>query len=369
MSTKITHYNNEIDILHDIAYLLGRAKSNDEMYRTAVEQSIIKLNIDRMAIFLITGENTVKGTYGTDTEGNIVNENYFTSSITDHSFASEMIKNRTFIGFQKETALLYNFNNVGIGWNGYVTLWDGAEPIGWIACDNLLSGAPLQPSQINTLKMLGFIISQNIVRAKYQEKLIVANNELETKNRELEFLTSKLEDLVFIDPLTQIYNRRALERYLSKASGEDKNNNSSLSFLMIDLDDFKSINDKLGHLAGDKYLNAFAKLLTKIIVEDNFIFARYGGEEFIFSFVGITRDRLEYNAQLILDNVKKITTHQASGLYEPTLTVSIGGSYSHAVDNIGYTELIQYADKALYTAKAKGKDRFLMSDFIVPHIH
>lgn len=369
MSTIKTHYNKQIDVLHDIAYLLGRAKSNDEMYKTAVEQSIVKLNIDRMAIFLITGENSVQGTYGTDTEGHVVNESYFRSTITEHTFASEMISNRTYIGFQKKTTLLHNFSNVGTGWNGYVTLWDGSEPIGWIACDNLLSGSPLQSSQINTLKMLGFIISQNIVRAKYQDQLILANNELELKNRELEYLTARLEELVFIDPLTQVFNRRSLERYMSEAWEFAAQNNASLSILMIDLDNFKSINDKLGHLEGDNCLRAVAELLTNLIKEDNFILARYGGEEFIFSFVGISRDKLNHNAQLILDNVKTLTAHEPNGLPEHRLTVSIGGAFTIANDNIGYIELIQHADKALYAAKSGGKDRFFMSDFAQLHIH
>ncbi|MGF1908397.1 hypothetical protein L4C38_03030 [Vibrio kasasachensis] len=110
-----THYNKEIDALHDISYLLGRAQSNDEMYRIAVEQSIVKLNIDRMAIFLITGENSVQGTYGTDTAGNVVNEHYFTSTITEHVFAYKMIGNRTYIGFQQDTSLLHNFSHVSNG--------------------------------------------------------------------------------------------------------------------------------------------------------------------------------------------------------------------------------------------------------------
>ncbi|OLQ86367.1 hypothetical protein BIY22_12025 [Vibrio panuliri] len=159
MSTRHTRYNKEIDVLHEISYLLGRAKSNSDMYRIAVEQSIKNLNIDRIAIFLITGPDSVQGTYGTDIEGNVVDESWFTSTIEEHVFASKMIQERTFISFQHHTSLLHNFANVGMGWNGYVTLWDGNEAIGWIACDNLLTSLPLKPSQVNILKMLGFIVS------------------------------------------------------------------------------------------------------------------------------------------------------------------------------------------------------------------
>ncbi|MGF1908396.1 GGDEF domain-containing protein [Vibrio kasasachensis] len=237
-------------------------------------------------------------------------------------------------------------------------MWDGTAPIGWIACDNLLSSAPLEASQINALKMLGFIVSQNI----YQEQLISANNELEVKNKELEYLTAKLEELVFIDPLTKIFNRRALERYLNKEWALEKSRNSSLSVLMIDLDNFKSINDMVGHLEGDQCLKSVAQLLNHLIDEENFILARYGGEEFILSFVDITQDRLEYIAKQILSHVKKLAASLASNQLEMPLTVSIGGAFTLAEHGIGYIELIQHADKALYKAKGQGKDQFLMPE-------
>lgn len=364
MSTRQTRYNKEIDILHDISYLLGRAESNDEMYRIAVEHAIVNLTIDRLAIFLITGDNQVQGTYGTDTEGNVVDERWFTSTIDEHIFASEMIRNRTFIGFQQHTSLLHNFANVGIGWNGYVTLWDGNEAIGWIACDNLITATPLKPSQVNILKMLGFIISQNIVRRKYQDQLIIANKELELKNKELEYLTSKLEQLVFIDPLTMIANRRALQRYLDDTAASSKNNYSSLSILMLDIDNFKSINDKYGHLEGDQCLVAIANRLETIVKTQDFILARYGGEEFIFAFVGLTEAQLKMIAEEILVAVRELKITNSNSQNVHSLTLSVGAAYSPILQDISYIELIQAADSALYQAKSGGKDRIIFAQQI-----
>ncbi|WP_194438962.1 GGDEF domain-containing protein [Vibrio fluminensis] len=361
MSTRQTRYNKEIDILHDISYLLGRAESNDEMYKIAVEHAILNLTIDRLAIFLITGDNQVQGTYGTDIEGNVVDERWFTSSIDEHTFASEMIRNRTFIGFQQHTSLLHNFKNVGIGWNGYVTLWDGNEAIGWIACDNLITASPLKPSQVNILKMLGFIISQNIVRRKYQDQLIIANKELESKNKELEYLTSKLEQLVFIDPLTMIANRRALQRYLDDTFTNPRNNYSSLSILMLDIDNFKSINDKYGHLEGDQCLIAIAKRLTTIVQTQDFILARYGGEEFIFAFVGLNEAQLKMIAKEILSAVRELKISNPNSQNIHSLTLSIGAVHAPILQDISYIELIQAADTALYEAKSSGKDQLIFA--------
>ncbi len=363
MSTRHTRYNKEIDVLHEISYLLGRAKSNSDMYRIAVEQSIKNLNIDRIAIFLITGPDSVQGTYGTDIEGNVVDESWFTSTIEEHVFASKMIQERTFISFQHHTSLLHNFANVGMGWNGYVTLWDGNEAIGWIACDNLLTSLPLKPSQVNILKMLGFIVSQSIVRRKYQGQLIAANNELEIKNRELKYLTSKLEQLVFIDPLTQIANRRALKRYLDDIYKDEISRHLSLSILMLDIDNFKSINDKLGHLEGDQCLQSVARHLQQTVTESNFIFARYGGEEFTLAFVGISKEKLTQIAEEILRDIRTLKISPPHSQLENSLTVSIGGVIVSSIEGSNYIELIQTADRALYRAKSQGKDQAIIESY------
>lgn len=358
MNSHIDYYDDEVNDLHDISYLLGHAKSQDEMFKTAIEQSILKLNIDRMAIFLITGEDSVQGTYGTDTEGNVVDESYFTSTIKEHAFAWEMIQSRTYIGFNKDTMLLHDFEHVGVGWNGYVTLWDGSDPIGWIACDNLLSKAPLTTKQVNTLKMLGFVVSQHVVRSRYQEKLIRINVELEVKTKQLEYLTSELEAMAFIDPLTLVKNRRALDLYLSEIWIKSSTENKPVSVLMIDIDNFKLLNDSLGHLAGDRCLQMIANLLNNLVPENDRILARYGGEEFVFAFLGIDKERLVDISALILDKVRDLKIPHPYNIINEYVTVSIGGALMQPTPKRKYLELVKNADVALYKAKEDGKNRY-----------
>lgn len=210
---------------------------------------------------------------------------------------------------------------------------------------------------------MGLLFPQSIVRRKYQGQLIAANNELEIKNRELKYLTSKLEQLVFIDPLTQIANRRALKRYLDDIYKDEISRHLSLSILMLDIDNFKSINDKLGHLEGDQCLQSVARHLQQTVTESNFIFARYGGEEFTLAFVGISKEKLTQIAEEILRDIRTLKISHPHSQLENTLTVSIGGVIVSSIEGSNYIELIQTADRALYRAKSQGKDQAIIESY------
>ncbi|WP_373070146.1 GGDEF domain-containing protein [Sulfurimonas sp.] len=161
----------------------------------------------------------------------------------------------------------------------------------------------------------------------------------------------ELEEKSNLDPLTKIYNRGALNTYLSEMC-ENANDRYETHLLAIDIDDFKAINDKYGHIAGDKILIYIARILKKTLRDGDKVF-RFGGEEFI-----VVLNRIKENQcmdiahrllKLVSDN-KLIYKGDNIGV-----TVSIGSTKLKVGDTPD--AFITRADKALYRSKQSGKNK------------
>ena len=150
------------------------------------------------------------------------------------------------------------------------------------------------------------------------------------------------------DALTALHNRAAFMDALYKAITSPRTDEQSFALLILDIDDFKRINDTFGHLAGDTVLSALGRLLHAQLRRED-LPARYGGEEFVVLAV------LSGQAQAVrlAEKIRKsVTRHNFGGL--PPITVSIGCSCLLPGDTP--KELIQRADTALYDAKRAGKN-------------
>ncbi|MDQ7044546.1 MAG: GGDEF domain-containing protein [Sulfurimonas sp.] len=154
-----------------------------------------------------------------------------------------------------------------------------------------------------------------------------------------------------LDSLTKVFNRRALSKYLNNLCSQTKLS-YELHLLILDIDDFKTINDTYGHIAGDKILIFLANILKKTLRDGDKIF-RYGGEEFILILNRIDALHCQKLASRILELVSKnklIYKGESLGA-----TVSIGTTIFTQKDTPD--SLIARADKALYKAKKDGKNR------------
>ena len=161
----------------------------------------------------------------------------------------------------------------------------------------------------------------------------------------------ELEKNSNLDPLTKIFNRRALDGYLKKVC-EKGHLNHELHLLMLDIDDFKSINDAHGHVAGDKLLIYITKLLRKALRDGDKLF-RYGGEEFIIILNRVKNDSCLDIAKRILELVSSNRLiYQGQSLF---VTISIGATRYNDGDTP--TTLIERADRALYKSKNSGKNQ------------
>jgi diguanylate cyclase (GGDEF)-like protein len=156
------------------------------------------------------------------------------------------------------------------------------------------------------------------------------------------------------DPLTNLFNRRFMWEWLAQELKSADRNNAPLACLMLDIDHFKPLNDSLGHQRGDEILQGFvASVATQLRESD--ILVRYGGEEFAAFLPRCTLRHAIITAQRIRQQVRG---QAIAGLTPGQVTCSIGVAlYDPQLPGTGAEELLREADRCLYEAKHKGRDR------------
>ncbi|WP_292976211.1 diguanylate cyclase [Nitrosomonas sp.] len=182
--------------------------------------------------------------------------------------------------------------------------------------------------------------------------------EITAANQAMQQQNQLLQKLSITDGLTGLYNRTKLNTILSEQLARFKRHNRSFCLLMIDVDYFKTINDKLGHIVGDRILVTVASVLLKSIRTIDYA-ARYGGDEFM---VILT----ETDSSAAIKTAERIRAEVSAACLafkeQPVhITLSIGITQSRRADTMP-NNLIARADAALYEAKESGRDRVYCAD-------
>ncbi|MCM8797635.1 MAG: GGDEF domain-containing protein [Candidatus Omnitrophica bacterium] len=166
-------------------------------------------------------------------------------------------------------------------------------------------------------------------------------------------LYKKVQELAITDTLTQVFSRRHfLERFNEELERSIKFK-LHFSFLMVDVDHFKEINDNYGHLVGDAVLREIAKGIKDNIRQIDFI-GRWGGEEFAIIFVETEKNQAVLAAERIRKNIESNEINVYDERLKGTISVGIATFPDDAADS---ALLIEKADKALYIAKEQGRNR------------
>ena len=166
-------------------------------------------------------------------------------------------------------------------------------------------------------------------------------------------LYEKLQLLSIYEPLTEVYNRRYFLQRLNEEFERAKKSKLNLSFLMVDLDHFKKVNDTYGHLVGDVVLREVASLIKQSIREIDFV-ARYGGEEFAL----ILPDTDKAGAIMVAERISGVVSKQKIRAFDEIVTVTVSVGVGAFPENTLHSDmLVEISDKALYQAKVSGRNR------------
>jgi diguanylate cyclase (GGDEF)-like protein len=193
--------------------------------------------------------------------------------------------------------------------------------------------------------------------------LSYALSHLQTTNL-LQKSNAKLKKLAITDPLTNLLNRRAFQKFFDKQIllTQRNFNQSSISLIMIDIDFFKKINDKYGHIEGDEVLFNFSEILQRSRSSD--LIARYGGEEFVIALLNTTKEGALKKAESLRASISNYAWQNEK------VTASFGvATYKTNRQDTNSTNkiieaLFKQADVALYCSKSKGRNRVTHIDDI-----
>ena len=159
------------------------------------------------------------------------------------------------------------------------------------------------------------------------------------------------------DRMTELANRRQFEDALAGEFGRVNRFGGALALILADLDDFKAINDRYGHQAGDDVLRAFADVLRDAVREID-VPARYGGEEFAVLLPGTDLPGAEHLAERIREDLAETEVETSAGMIPVTASFGVAAF----PDNKSEPALLAAADRALYEAKRLGKNRVIADD-------
>ena len=167
------------------------------------------------------------------------------------------------------------------------------------------------------------------------------------------------------DGLTGVFNRKALDHHLNSLVEQNTRTRAAFAVMMVDIDDFKTINDAYGHPTGDRVLLALAQKCQGLIRNDDFI-ARYGGEEFVIVLSNASLTNATQKAKRICASVgdTRYALNDNKDVHILNITVSIGISVYQTGDTA--ESVITRADRALYLAKKTGKNRVVSEKELIP---
>ncbi len=206
--------------------------------------------------------------------------------------------------------------------------------LGAILVDNIFNKKPITKSDMRILAMVANHAGLAIENSRLYEKTVHLSN---------------------IDWLTKLWNYGKLQKALSLELEKSKIHDKSLSFVMVDIDNFKNYNDTLGHIQGDNALKEIAKILKDKSRKDDAV-ARYGGEEFSIVMPHTSKEAARVFAERIRKEIERYYADDVRIPADKRITIS-SGIATYPDDAETKEELLHKADLALYEAKRSGKNR------------
>ncbi len=177
----------------------------------------------------------------------------------------------------------------------------------------------------------------------------------------------RLEQLAYLDGLTQIANRYCFDKYLNQEWERLKREQLPLTVLLCDIDYFKQYNDSCGHIAGDDCLRKVAQAIAQSVQQHpTNLVARYGGEEFVMLLPSIDTFEAEQVAGILQERIQALQLPHPNSPVSSFVTASFGIATVIPSDAGSIEALLTKADQALYQAKRQGRDRVVVAELTAP---
>lgn len=194
-------------------------------------------------------------------------------------------------------------------------------------------------------------------KLKAMHRILEIQNKLRSITSELSETNRKLQKSVITDPLTGAKNRLYLDECINREWGRGMRDKKELSLLLIDVDNFKAMNDTNGHQLGDACLIGVVQIFNSHLKRSTDVVCRYGGDEFVIVLPDTSAVDAMRIAEVIRKDVEKYSATLAKKTAAPVeISVSIGCTSCIPDNAISHSEFLSYADKALYAAKDAGRN-------------
>ena len=195
-------------------------------------------------------------------------------------------------------------------------------------------------------------------KLRAMRRLLDMRRRLVSLSEELYQANAQLSQIVELDALTGLVNRRGFDRILHNEIAAARRDGASLTLILCDLDYFKRFNDTSGHVAGDTCLKNLGRVLREVCLRPRDVATRFGGEEFALILPNTPRAGAMTFARAVSKLLKVRAIAHPDSPIGPLLTLSGGITTCLPDENTSTESMIMRADEALYAAKAQGRDRF-----------
>lgn len=217
---------------------------------------------------------------------------------------------------------------------------------------------PVLPATVGAFIVGAVIFTQNgwgqfveTVRILVERDMLLQKSK--ASETQLELQLSKMEDLAMMDELTQLKNRRSFFDSVEPVIAASRRRGQNVAIAILDLDDFKKLNDRYGHIAGDAVLRQVARRIEETLRQEQIV-GRIGGEEFAV----LLPDTAPVHALVAIERVRTAVASAPYEIPDGTLVdMTISGGIAALPDGKAINHALQNADRAMYRAKALGKNR------------
>ncbi|MGF1769944.1 GGDEF domain-containing protein, partial [Enterovibrio makurazakiensis] len=366
LSSQLTYLKS----LHEISLRFTKATSIHSLCRIAIELGRDRLQIDRMGIFLCDLEkDKMWGTWGTDPHGNVVDRSDFCQEMPNTLFMEEAFTTKNELIVKENVPLYFGREQVGIGWNVMMVMWNGDECIGWLAADNLIYRSVLDEPKKEAIKLLAASVCQKINKLRETELNNQRLGDLEKMNthqeHELVLLRRKLEMgnqlgawSKMIDPVTELPNEKYLALSLPQIVSDSRRQNGVLAVISIEVDFFRGYQKLYGENEASNLLRSIS-----ILIEENtecysfHVCAATAPGEFMILVQYENEVHLREMTEALVNSMyHRNIRNRASAIYQ-RVTLSVGAVLGGGTLFNRTSRLLKNAEKQRLMARKLGRNR------------